>query len=94
VIEGGVPELPTTLPLEEIGQALRAGDVEVDLSVDAGGYVCNYGFYTLQHLAKKLGVGRSGLVHLPSTERYRARNNRDLDTHQAVEIVTTILMEG
>lgn len=65
-----VPEGPvayrSTLPLEELEQALRARDIPVRISNYAGAFVCNHVFYVARHEIEQLGLdARCGFIHLP-----------------------------
>lgn len=62
----GPETLPSTLPLEEIRAALEAEGLPVQLSSNAGSYLCNHLFY----LSRSGTLGRfrpamSGFVHVP-----------------------------
>jgi len=62
----GPPSYPSTLPLDAIGEALRRAGYAVELSDDAGGYVCNHTFYVARHVVETFAPSVScGLVHFP-----------------------------
>jgi pyroglutamyl-peptidase len=59
----------STLPLEEIRASLAARDYPIELSHDAGGYVCNHVFYRARHAIEHIGLPTlCGFFHLPSVE--------------------------
>jgi pyroglutamyl-peptidase len=56
----------STLPVDEIVAALRAGDIPAEASRDAGGFLCNRVFYVLMRLLERERPGaRGGFVHVP-----------------------------
>jgi len=61
----GPVSLPGSLPLEEIGHALANASLPVEMSDDAGGYVCNYLFYRALRLAMTGHPVMSGFIHVP-----------------------------
>lgn len=93
-VRGGKDVLPTTLPLGELKAALTNSGFRVSYSDSAGGYVCNFTFYLLQHLADRYGVSQSGLIHLPSSARYRAVAGDDFDYRSAMEVIDCVLASG
>jgi pyroglutamyl-peptidase len=69
VADGGPAARFSTLPVKAAVAAVREAGIPAGVSYSAGTYVCNAGFYALQHtLAERPGV-LSGFVHVPrSTE--------------------------
>ena len=61
IVKGGENALFSTLPLSSLLVALKAENIPARISNSAGLYVCNDLFYRLQ----RLGVARSGFVHVP-----------------------------
>jgi pyroglutamyl-peptidase len=58
----------STLPVRAMHQASLAVGTPAELSLTAGGYVCNYGFYAARHACETLGLAtRVGFIHLPAT---------------------------
>lgn len=53
----------TRLPVESIVAALEAAQIPVEISRDAGGYLCNHVFYLLMHTLGPNQLG--GFVHVP-----------------------------
>ena len=53
----------TRLPVEAIVAALEAEEIPVEISRDAGGYLCNHVFYVLMHTLGPDQLG--GFVHVP-----------------------------
>ena len=60
---------PTRLPLREISEKLRAADVPLGWSDDAGDYLCNLLFYRLMHQGPRV----AGFVHVPYLDTQVAR---------------------
>ena len=87
IVESGPPQLSSTLALGELNLILGNHGFAVAFSDDAGGYVCNYAFYLLQHLAKELGITHSGLIHLPNAERYRQQVGHPPDYGAVVRLI-------
>lgn len=56
---------PSALPLREIESALRAHDLPIVHSDDAGDYLCNMLFYRLLHTTEDTGVRHAGFIHVP-----------------------------
>lgn len=69
VADGGPAARFATLPVKAAAAAVREAGIPAGVSYSAGTYVCNAGFYAVQHaLAGRPGV-LSGFVHVPrSTE--------------------------
>jgi pyroglutamyl-peptidase len=62
---GGPAAYRSSLPVDEIVDALRAEGIPAAASRDAGGFLCNHVFYALMAaLAQRSGM-RGGFVHLP-----------------------------
>lgn len=59
----GPANLSGSLPLLEIRRALANASLPVEMSDDAGGYVCNYLFYRSRQLVGKNTM--SGFIHVP-----------------------------
>jgi pyroglutamyl-peptidase len=57
----------TTLPCQQIFNALRSKGIPCELSLSAGSYLCNQMLYTLLHALARRGVEiPAGFIHLPS----------------------------
>lgn len=57
----------STLPVDEIVAALRAEEIPVERSRDAGGFLCNHVFYVLMRLIdEERPETRGGFVHVPA----------------------------
>lgn len=66
IVEGGPAGYRSSIQLTHMADAARDLGVDVDLSHDAGGYVCNHVFFTVAHrMAMSLPNSRFGFVHLP-----------------------------
>jgi len=64
---GGLPTYQSTLPLTKMANALRQHDIPVQLSDDAGKYVCNHVFYVARHALEQAGrVIPCGFIHVPA----------------------------
>jgi len=65
-----VPQGPaayfSTLPLEELRDALAAAGLPVEISLSAGAYLCNASFYLARHALDPRGTP-CGFLHLPPT---------------------------
>jgi len=69
IAEEGPASYASTLPLEAMREALQRESIAVELSEDAGSYVCNHAFYVARHELERRGEARPcGLIHLPLTE--------------------------
>lgn len=56
----------STLPVARIVAAWRAADIPGYVSNSAGTYLCNRSFYVARHAAERLGVPRTGFIHVPA----------------------------
>ena len=71
VISGCVPQLTATLPVRNVTEALQNAAVPVELSNDAGGYLCNAVLFRSLAIADGLAGPHmprghiAGFVHLP-----------------------------
>ena len=54
----------STLPVREMTEAIRAAGIPAQLSLSAGGYLCNCLLYHLAGLAKERGIP-GGFLHVP-----------------------------
>jgi pyroglutamyl-peptidase len=62
---GGPVARRSSLPVDEVVEALRAEGIPAAASRDAGGFLCNHVFYALMGaLAQRSGM-RGGFVHVP-----------------------------
>lgn len=67
VIAGGPAEEETRLPLDRIYQRLRGKGLPVQISDDAGGYLCNAALYHgLAHCRACGGATQVGFIHVPT----------------------------
>jgi pyroglutamyl-peptidase len=66
IVEEGPVGYWSTLPVDELVDALREAGIPAAASRDAGGYLCNHAFYRLMHLvATERPHVRAGFVHVP-----------------------------
>ena len=66
IVEDGPVGYWSTLPVDELVDALREAGIPAAPSRDAGGYLCNHTFYRLMHLAAtERPELRAGFVHVP-----------------------------
>jgi pyroglutamyl-peptidase len=66
VIAGAPAAYFTTLPVKAMARRMLQGGVPTELSLSAGTYVCNAGFFALRHLvAGRTPPVRAGFMHLP-----------------------------
>jgi len=64
-ITRGAADIPSSLPLSRIAEALERGGHAVEWSDDAGGYLCNYVFFhSAAGLCRGLAAPISGFVHV------------------------------
>jgi pyroglutamyl-peptidase len=93
-----LPDAPeqyrSTLPIPDIEQALALHGMESIRSSEAGGFVCNFAFFLLMHLAEAQGVKITGLVHVPNQKRYQERHRRELDLDMCAEVVISSVEEA
>jgi pyroglutamyl-peptidase len=78
IVAGGPDTFESTLPIQAMRAALEQLGVQVAISDDAGGYVCNHVFYAARQVidSRRLST-RCGFVHVPlCTEQVNT------DTHQ------------
>lgn len=73
VADDGAEVLPTRLPLRDISECLRAADVPIVRSDDAGDYLCNLLFYRLIEHAAAGGPAVAGFLHVPYLDTQIAR---------------------
>jgi pyroglutamyl-peptidase len=64
IIESGPDAYFSTLPLNEIVEAIKARGVPAAVSLSAGAFLCNHVFYVAQNKFAGTKV-RSGFVHVP-----------------------------
>ena len=64
IIEGGPDAYFSTLPVNEIVEAIKAKGVPAAVSLSAGAFLCNHVFYVAQNNFAGTHV-RSGFVHVP-----------------------------
>lgn len=63
---GGPAAYLSTLPLEAVVAAWRAGGIPGCVSMSAGAFLCNMAFYLAAHSAARLGLDcRVGFLHVP-----------------------------
>jgi len=66
IASGGPAAHLTTLPAEPILAAWRQAGIPGYLSQTAGGYLCNFSFYTAAQAARQLGLEcMTGFLHVP-----------------------------
>lgn len=69
----GVPQHETTLPIDEMLAALREASIAVELSHDAGRFVCNHVFYIARMRIEQARCDcLAGFIHLPRVDESRA----------------------
>jgi pyroglutamyl-peptidase len=64
ILESGPDAYFSTLPINEIVEAIKAKGVPATVSLSAGAFLCNHVFYVAQNKFAGTKV-RSGFVHLP-----------------------------
>ncbi len=63
--QDGNETLKAQLPLRELKNYLEERGFEVNMSDDAGGYICNHLFYSLMHHIQNKGI-QGGFIHIPN----------------------------
>ena len=63
LIKDGGDNIFSTLPVEEINEAINKGNIKSNISDDAGSFVCNYVFYNMLDYNK--GRVPTGFIHVP-----------------------------
>jgi len=89
VVPGGPAAYFSTLPIEQLAEKLSAADLPVEISLSAGGYLCNEAFYVGRHRLEGTTTP-CGFIHLPPTpdlEGSGAPMNLE-DQVRAIRIVT------
>ena len=66
VVPGGPAAYFSSLPLEELRDAVAAEGLPVEISLTAGAYLCNAAFYLARHALEERGTP-CGFLHLPPT---------------------------
>lgn len=80
-----------TLPLDRIHAALREQGHPVALSNDAGGYVCNYIFFTARHhIARSRLPTTCGFLHIPEIDPTRDESAQLDSWLAAVRTIMTV----
>jgi len=87
VHDGAAKTLPTTLPVSQIEQAWAETGIPHEFSDNAGRYVCNATFFTLQYVAPS--SIKSGFIHVPPTAIVAIETSA-----QAIEIATEIVLQS
>jgi pyroglutamyl-peptidase len=64
ILEDGPDAYFSTLPLNEIVEAIKTAGVPAAVSLSAGAFLCNHIFYVAQNRLKGTKV-RSGFIHVP-----------------------------
>lgn len=74
IVRGGPAAYFATLPVRAMWSAVRKARVPVELSQDAGSYLCNQVTYCLlHHLATRQPGVPAGFIHLPSLPEQASR---------------------
>lgn len=91
--------LLSTLPIEEINNALNKDNILSDISFDAGCYVCNYVFYNM--LDHNKGMVPTGFIHVPfifeqghKEYPYMELNDIYKGIKKAIEVIITKIKNG
>ena len=94
VIADGPEQYKSTLPISRIEQALSLQGIDSVRSREAGGYVCNYSFYLLMHVAEIHGIKIAGLIHVPDLTNYQTHSGRELNLNSLALIVVDEIMRS
>ncbi|MCO7125943.1 pyroglutamyl-peptidase I [Sporolactobacillus shoreicorticis] len=66
IVEDGPEKYKSALPVHEIIWTIQKLGIPVELSENAGGFVCNHVFYKLMHELEKNGKSKiGGFIHVP-----------------------------
>ncbi len=70
VVPGGPDTLRSSLPADDLADALQAAGIPAEVSDDAGAYLCNHVSYALfHHLARHPRACLAGFIHVPPADR-------------------------
>ncbi len=84
VVRGGPAAYFSSLPVRKIVTRLTAENIQCELSMSAGAFVCNHVFYALMHLAAQREQRlHAGFVHVPALSA--------LSREQMVRALTLVL---
>lgn len=90
----GPDTYPCTLPFSAIHPMLKKRGVAVELSDDAGGYVCNHVFYTARHAIERHGLATAcGFVHVPPSRSGDREGEGTGGLIRAVQTIVELLVE-
>lgn len=94
IAPAGPDSYPCTLPFTTIHPVLKKRGMAVELSDDAGGYVCNHVFYTARHAIERHGLAAAcGFVHVPPV-RSVDREGEEIDgLIRAVQTIVVLLVD-
>jgi len=89
IAEGGPLEVHTSLPAQEIAQALFQAGFEADTSTDPGRYICNNIFYEVMH---NLGgdIQAAGFIHLARDPHIDEQERQRLGQVVTIALRTTL----
>ena len=80
LIAGAPPFLTVSAPVRRLIAAARQAGARAELSIDAGGYICNAAFFHALEIARKTGTPKLvAFVHIPwprPSNRRKARTQR------------------
>jgi pyroglutamyl-peptidase len=88
IIKNGPDAYFSTLPLNEIVEAIKARGVPAAVSLSAGAFLCNHVFYVVQNKFAGTKV-RSGFVHVPLMD-WQAPEFPGLPTMPLDQMVTAV----
>jgi pyroglutamyl-peptidase len=73
IVHDGPLAYHSTLPIEEMRDAIRKLGIPANISNHAGNYVCNHVFYVACHEVERLGTGsQCGFIHVPQISEHQA----------------------
>lgn len=94
VIPDGPEQYKSTLPISRIERALSLHGIDSARSQEAGGFVCNYSFYLLMHVAEIRGIKIAGLIHIPNLSSYQTRYPCALDLNFCASVILNELVRS
>ena len=87
IVAGGEDVVRASLPLDATLAAFRTARVALEVSTDAGGYVCNHTFYAALHFANTRGTPKYvGFLHVPRLEPGSLEFGRVLDAIRRIVV--------
>lgn len=89
----GIDGLFSTIPVFDIAKKLEEKNLPIEISLSAGGFICNLGLYTSLYQAKKNNLDtRVGFIHFPILDDFvDAIDYPSISKEKAVNILLEII---